>query len=740
MANRFLNNISINDEYTLPAADGTADQVLTTDGAGQLAFVDQITIASGSAEVVEVPVKNLQGSALTKGDPVYISGSVGTSGILEVQLADAGNSAKMPAVGLLKQDLAANAEGFAVVTGKLRNLITSPIDGVAPNPNDVIYVKAGGSTGAALTTTKPTGSTNLIQNMGKVGRVSTVSDGTLVVSSILRSNDIPNLPTGKIWVGTAANTAQSTVVHLDETNIRLGLNETTPTQTLHVAGNARVTGAVYDSSNLPGTSGQVLSSTGTGTQWTTGGGSGGVSGSGTTDYLPKWQNSTTLTDSAIYHNIAGEPTVNAGTDFNLLTGSRLVLSSAGITQIENGTTIVDVLDASDLPSTLAANTTYVIHGNLTVTSAITVSNDNCAVIGRDRNKDRITFSAKNSTLFTITDVSFAMQDLTIASTDSTSTLIDATDVASTGYNNSRDHFFTLVNCQFRNVVGDLMTVRGFDLVDFNNTTFFYIESPNFGCRFEDVSKLEISSCEFIRWFSESSLPTPSGYATCDMIELMANNLSSFGAVNISGCIIHPQQTQFALNISSSSTTGFGTIAANAFVNVGITTGGILTGSTYDSTSMLKYDVFSNQGLADSSAYKFLYQNGTNTQSATTSFSVLSLLSVTSGAAQRLSTASSGGAQYDGTKPITVKVDASLTVQGVGGNNEQFEFQLYKINGVTITPIAGTASLIELDSGEIGGVKLFTITDLVQNDIIRVYYRSPTNDNFTLANYSIAVKQ
>ena len=112
MANRFLNNITINDEYTLPAADGTADQVLTTDGAGQLVFVDQDTIASGSAEVVEVPVKNLQGSALTKGDPVYISGSVGTSGRLEVQLADAGNSAKMPAVGLLKQDLAINGEGL----------------------------------------------------------------------------------------------------------------------------------------------------------------------------------------------------------------------------------------------------------------------------------------------------------------------------------------------------------------------------------------------------------------------------------------------------------------------------------------------------------------------------------------------------------------------------------------------------------------------------------------------------
>ena len=735
MANRFLNNISINDEYTLPPADGTADQIISTNGAGVLSFIDTSTLDVGDTERVHIACKNTSGATITKGTPVYITGTVGTSFIIEIAPADAGDKAKMPAVGLLETDLANNAEGYVIVSGVLKNLTTDPLstgDGT-PSSNDTVYVKVGGG----LTKTKPTTSANLIQNVGKVGRVNSASAGSIAVSTIMRTNDVPNLATGKVFVGAADYTTASAVVDLDETNFRLGVNEATPTQTLHVNGNARVTGAVYDSSNSAGTSGQVLSSTGTGTQWTTGGG-GGVTGSGTPTYLPIWSSTTALSDSAIYHNISGEPTVNSGVDFNI-NGARLSLTNAGIIQTENGTTIVDVLDASDLPSTLAANTTYVIHGNLSVSTAHTVSNDNCAIVGRDRNKDRITYTG-SSTFLTITDASFAMQDITIASTNSSSVLIDATDVASSGYNNSRDHFFTLVNCQFRNVVGDLMTVRGFDLVDFNNTTFFYIESPNFGCRFEDVSKLEISSCEFIRWFSESSLPTPSGFATCDMIELMANNLSSFGAVNISGCIIHPQQTQFALNVSSSSTTGFGTIAANAFVNVGITTGGILTGSTYDDTSMLKYDVFANQGLADSSAYKFLYQNGTNAQSATTTFSVLSLLSVTSGAAQRLSTASSGGAQYDGTKEITVKVDASLTVQGVGGNNEQFEFQLYKINGVTITPIPGTASLIELDSGEIGGIKLFTITNLVQNDIIRVYYRSPSNDNFTLANYSIAIKQ
>jgi hypothetical protein len=142
----------------------------------------------------------------------------------------------MPALGLLKQDLAVNAEGFCVISGKLRNLITSPIDGATTNDGDVVYVKAGGG----LTTTKPTGSANLIQNMGKVGVSSTSSNGTFVVSSILRSNDVPNLTTGKIWVGDG-NTTESTVVHLDETNGRMGIGTTSPSQKLEVNGNIEAT-------------------------------------------------------------------------------------------------------------------------------------------------------------------------------------------------------------------------------------------------------------------------------------------------------------------------------------------------------------------------------------------------------------------------------------------------------------------------------------------------------------------
>ena len=216
MAQKFLTNVEL-DAGLVDGSNstGTSGYVLSSTGAAT-SWVDPGTLTAEAAEVVQVPVKNLQGSALTKGDPVYISGSVGSSGRLEVKLADAGNNDKMPAVGLLAQDLANNGEGYAVVTGKLRNLITSPINGTTTSGGEVLYVKSGGTTGSALTTVKPTG-LNFIQNVGKVGRASTSNNGTLVVSSILRANDVP------------------TPLYIDHDNQRVGIDEQTPAEKLVVS-------------------------------------------------------------------------------------------------------------------------------------------------------------------------------------------------------------------------------------------------------------------------------------------------------------------------------------------------------------------------------------------------------------------------------------------------------------------------------------------------------------------------
>jgi len=197
---KFRDTININDSYTFPSADGTASQAIITDGAGTLSFS-----AVSNGQTVKIECKNTSGSTITKGTPVYITGTVGASFRVQVAPADASDSAKMPAVGVLETDLANNGEGYAVTGGLLKNLTTDPIDSTNTASNDTIYVKAGGG----LTMTKPTG-TNLIQNIGKVGRVNSSNAGSIIVSSILRTNDVPNIAQNNIWLGNSSSVPTAT--------------------------------------------------------------------------------------------------------------------------------------------------------------------------------------------------------------------------------------------------------------------------------------------------------------------------------------------------------------------------------------------------------------------------------------------------------------------------------------------------------------------------------------------------
>jgi len=223
-------SLAVND-YTLPLADGAEGFAAVTDGAGNLSF----DLARASA--VKLNVKNTHTGEITKGTPVYITGNVGNSEVLEIAPADASDPAKMPAVGLAESTMQINNVGHVALGGFLKGLVTDVIDGTSTTSNDTVYVKAGGG----LTMTKPTGS-NSIQNIAKVARVHG-SAGSLVVSSILRANDVPNLTTGKIWVGDG-NTVESSVIHLDESNNRLGINTSTPGHDLDVVGDIKASGIV----------------------------------------------------------------------------------------------------------------------------------------------------------------------------------------------------------------------------------------------------------------------------------------------------------------------------------------------------------------------------------------------------------------------------------------------------------------------------------------------------------------
>ena len=271
------------------------------------------------------------------------------------------------------------------------------------------------------------------------------------------------------------------------------------------------------------------------------------------------------------------------------------LLSKGFQEISTGTEndIINVTAAADLPAVLLADTTYIINGQISTSQAITSVGENSAIIGRsNRDSDKLTYTGLG-TFITITDVNFALRNLTLTSNTINTNILTATNYSAGGFNDGRLKTLSIFTCQFRNCF-DILDVNGYDLVDINNTLFFYCTPTNFGCRFQSTSKLEFSSCELIRWFDETTIPAPSGFGTTSMIELSANGAQSgFGAINISSCILHPQVTQYGINISDLSTTGFGTISANTFINVGLTTG-VVDLVDYDIQN--SFIVQANQGI------------------------------------------------------------------------------------------------------------------------------------------------
>ena len=220
----------IKDTSTSP---GTAGQVLSSTVTGT-SWIDPDTLVSAASKLVVIACKNVSGTQILKGTPVYQSGTVGATDVIEVEPADATiSTGHLPAIGILQTTLNNNGVGNVVITGEFLSYRTADIPtdrpGGDPFTGDTVYLAAGGG----LTCIKPTGAGNAIQNVGLMGKVSNGNSGSITVSSIMRANDVPNLPTGKIWVGDG-NTIVSDTVYVDEPNNRVGIGTNLPQEKLHI--------------------------------------------------------------------------------------------------------------------------------------------------------------------------------------------------------------------------------------------------------------------------------------------------------------------------------------------------------------------------------------------------------------------------------------------------------------------------------------------------------------------------
>ena len=126
--------------------------------------------------------RNDTGSTITAGTPVYISGYYSSNGKPQIAPADASNSSKMPAVGLMATNLTTGNEGHFHAFGKITKINTASF-GVG----DIVYVASGGG----LTNSRPTSASVLVQNIGRVLR-SDSSQGRILILGPGRTNDVPN--------------------------------------------------------------------------------------------------------------------------------------------------------------------------------------------------------------------------------------------------------------------------------------------------------------------------------------------------------------------------------------------------------------------------------------------------------------------------------------------------------------------------------------------------------------------
>jgi hypothetical protein len=176
--------------------------------------------------------KGQAGEALSAGDPVYISGISGNTTI--VSKADANDASKMPAFGIINASVSANVSCEVLTFGEMHNLDTS-----AFSEGDELYVSNTGT----LTTAIPSGESSQIQKIAKVTR-SHASAGGIFIMGAGRSNAVPNLDNGDIFIGDGTNYATTT-------SLNTAVNALTLTNYLPLSGGA-MTGNITTSGTFDG--------------------------------------------------------------------------------------------------------------------------------------------------------------------------------------------------------------------------------------------------------------------------------------------------------------------------------------------------------------------------------------------------------------------------------------------------------------------------------------------------------
>lgn len=178
-----VRNTLIASGLTYPVTDGTfSGQVLQTNAAGTLSF--------GNVAAVFEDIYNGEATTVVKGTALYVSGSQGATP--KVYRADAADPARMPVTFVAMENIGTGAIGRGITLG----LITGIDMPYAVGEN--LFINGNGT----LTSTRPTGSSDIIQPVGIVtkpgngGQLNVLNPGPVI---------LPNLTSGSVWAGNPTN-------------------------------------------------------------------------------------------------------------------------------------------------------------------------------------------------------------------------------------------------------------------------------------------------------------------------------------------------------------------------------------------------------------------------------------------------------------------------------------------------------------------------------------------------------
>tara|TARA_R110002153_G_scaffold83478_3_gene209869 strand:+ start:3065 stop:4924 length:1860 start_codon:yes stop_codon:yes gene_type:complete len=373
-----------------------------------------------------------------------------------------------------------------------------------------------------------------------------------------------------------------------------------------------------------------------------------------------------------------------------------------------------VKDESDFPNPISSGI-YIICDFIQLTSPLLIDGD-CTFFGLSRNRSGLIFNVPTqSSGYCIVNVDYdvSFQNLIISNQSNQYDLLFCNNIA-------QDKIMTYNNVYFYNCKNTtVMNVSGFDLLDMLNCLFMYNYPSNHNLLLDGISKVQITSCEFLRQQNQVN----SVFSNASMISL--NN--TMGALNITSCLFHPQDSQHGIDIQNSYSSIQSLISSNTFIDVGLFTGSLIN---YNGTINLypSLIVSDNTGVRNEKALLEGQSIGNTTYTSTTA-GVWNPVDFGTGFTVPVinrfePTLNPFEFQYKAKQPISCMVNVNITADHDTKGDDTVLFGLSQ-NGTII-------SQIQTDIKD-GADKTFgfnTLLQLVENDLLQFKCQNLTSGTDT----------